>query len=82
MERMEASISLERFIRIREILEVPYSEFFDCATKNTYNQDLKDHSIGHYEVETLYQENREIYEKLIEAKEKQIVLLERMLEMK
>jgi hypothetical protein len=43
-ERMETSISLERFIKIREILKVPYSEFFDCADKNTYKQDLKDHS--------------------------------------
>ena len=79
MERMEASISLERFIRIREILEVPYSEFFDCTTKNIYKQDLKDHSIGHYEVATLYQENREVYEKLIAAKDEQIALLQKML---
>ena len=82
MERMEVSISLERFIKIREILNVPYSDFFDCTTKNIYKQDLKDHSIGHYEVETLYQENREVYEKLLAAKEEQILLLQKMLEMK
>ena len=82
MERMEASISLERFIRIREILNVSYSEFFEFSGKNIYRQDLNDHSIDHYEVQTLYQENRDIYEKLLAAKDEQIALLKSMLEKK
>jgi len=82
MERMEASISLERFIKIREILNVPYSEFFETSAKNIYRQELKDNSIGHYEVQTLYQENREIYEKLLSSKDDQIALLKKMLETK
>ena len=75
MERMEAAISLERFIKIREILDVPYSEFFDCTTKNIYKQDLKDSSIGHYEIQTLNQENQEITKKLISNYEQQILHL-------
>ncbi|MDR2474373.1 MAG: helix-turn-helix domain-containing protein, partial [Bacteroidales bacterium] len=77
MERMEASISLERFIRIREILDVPYSEFFECAVKNVYKQDLKDSAIGigHYEIQTLNQENRETTKKLIEMLENEILHL-------
>jgi len=75
MERMEASISLERFIKIREILDVPYSEFFDCTTKNIYKQDLKDSSIGHYEIQTLNQENQEITKKLILNYDQQILHL-------
>ena len=82
LERMESSISLERFIKIIEILNVPYSEFFDLTVKSVYQQDLKDHSIGHYEVQTLYQENREVYEKLIAAKDEQIALLKSLLERK
>ena len=82
MERMESSISLERFIKITEILNVPYSEFFDLTVKSVYRQDLKDNSIGHYEVQTLYQENREVYEKLIATKDEQIVLLKSLLEKK
>ncbi|MCL2097632.1 MAG: helix-turn-helix domain-containing protein [Bacteroidales bacterium] len=82
MERMEASISLERFIKIREILEVPYSDFFEFSGKNVYQQDLNDNSIGHYEVQTLYQENREVYEKLLAAKDEQIAFLKSMLEKK
>ena len=80
MERMESSISLERFIQITEVLAVPYSEFFDLTVKSVYQQDLKDNSIGHYEVQTLYQENRDVYEKLIASKDEQIALLKSMLE--
>jgi len=76
IERMEASISLERFIQIREILKVPYSEFFECTTKNIYKQDLKDSSIGHYEIQTLNQENQEISKKLISSYEQQITYLQ------
>ena len=80
MERMESTISLERFIKITEILNVPYSEFFELTVKNVYQQDLKDHSIGHYEVQSLYQENREVYEKLIASKDEQIALLKSLLD--
>jgi len=80
MERMEASISLERFIKIREILDVPYSEFFDCTTKNVYKQDLKDRSIGHYEIQTLNQENQEVTKKLISNYDQQIVHLKEEIE--
>jgi len=82
MERMESSLSLERFIKIKEILDVPYSVFFDLPAKNVYQQEFKDNAIGHYEVQTLYQENREIYEKLIASKDDQITLLKSSLEKK
>jgi transcriptional regulator with XRE-family HTH domain len=75
LERLESQISLERFIRIREILDVSYSEFFDCASKNIYKQDLKDSSIGHYEIQTLNQENKETTKKLIETLEQEITIL-------
>jgi transcriptional regulator with XRE-family HTH domain len=81
MERMEAAISLERFIRIREILDVPYSEFFESTVKNVYKQELKDSAIGigHYEIQnqTLNQENRETTKKLIEMLENEILYLKK-----
>jgi transcriptional regulator with XRE-family HTH domain len=80
MERLESAMSLERFIRIREILKVPYNELLESGKGNNYHQDLKDNSIGHYEVQTLNQENREIYEKLIAAKDEQIELLKNIME--
>ena len=80
MERLETALTLERFIKIKEILNVPYSELLDSNRGNNYQQDLKDYSIGHYEVQTLNQENREIYEKLIAAKDEQIALLKSLLQ--
>ncbi|GHT20107.1 hypothetical protein FACS189429_8230 [Bacteroidia bacterium] len=72
IECMKATLSLERFIKIREILDVPYSEFFESTFRNVYKQDLKDSSIGHYEVQTLNQENKETTQKLIQRFEQEI----------
>jgi hypothetical protein len=63
---------------IRDILQIPFSDFFVCGG-NGYQQDLKDSSIGHYEVQNLYQENREVYEKLLQSKDDQIAFLKDML---
>jgi len=79
LERMETALTLERFLHIRDILQIPYSDFFECNGTN-YQQDLKDSSIGHYEVQNLYQENREVYEKLIKSKDEQIALLKDIIE--
>ncbi|MDR0232243.1 MAG: helix-turn-helix domain-containing protein [Dysgonamonadaceae bacterium] len=81
LERMETVLTLERFLRIRDILQIPYSDFFEC-NGNSYQQDLKDSSIGHYEVQNLYQENREVYEKLVQSKDEQIAFLKDLLEKK
>ena len=74
LERMESALSLERFIKIREILEVPYSDFFEMEKGNVYKQDLKDNSVGinHYEIQNMYQDNRETTQKLIQTLEGEI----------
>ena len=80
MERMETSITLERFLKIGEILKVPVSELLEAGKGNTYQQDLKDNAIGHYEVQTLYQESAELYKKLLAVKDEQIEMLKKALE--
>ena len=72
LERMESALSLERFIKIREILEASYSDFFQMEKGNVYKQDLKDNSIGHCEVQNLHLENRETTQKLIQTLEQEI----------
>ena len=72
LERMESVLSLERFIKIREILEVPYSDFFEIGKGNVYKQDLKDNSVGHCEIQNLHQDNRETMQKLIQTLEGEI----------
>jgi len=74
LERMESTLSLERFIKIREVLEAPYSDFFEVGRGDVYKQDLKDNSIGinHCEVQNLHQENRETTQKLIQTLESEV----------
>lgn len=73
LEQNVTNLSLERFLKIIEILKMPITEAFDIKTGDVLNQDLKDHAIG--KVQTLHQENKEVYEKLIASKDEQIELL-------
>ena len=77
LERCETTLSLDRFFKIIEILNIPLNDAFDIKTGDTLNQELKDNAIG--KVETLYQENKEVYEKLIQSKDDQINLLKELL---
>ena len=76
LERCETTLSLERFFKIIEILNIPLTDAFDIKTGDNI-QDIKDQAIG--KVEHLYQENKEVYEKLIAAKDEQINLLKELL---
>ena len=63
------------------ILETTPNEFFADIGKKTYNQTNNSGGVG-YIVETLIQDNKEVYEKLIIAKDEQIALLKSLLEKK
>lgn len=80
LERFETTLSLERLLKISEILKMSISEVFEIKTGDILNQELKDNSIG--KVETLYQENKDIYEKLLKSKDEQITLLKNLLDEK
>lgn len=77
IERMESKLSLERFLQIKRILEKDYSDFFDIKTDRIFNQNFSEHSFGN--IEHYYQDNKEVFEKLIEAKDEQIALLKSLL---
>lgn len=80
IERGETSITLERFLKIIDVLELSISDAFDIRTGDILNQDLKDNAIG--KVETLYQENKETNEKFILALQEEIVFLRKLLDTK
>jgi transcriptional regulator with XRE-family HTH domain len=80
LERSETTLSLERLLKIKEILDLAYSDLFDIKTGDTFNQDLKDNAIGY--VKHLYQENKEITEKLIQKQETEIAFLKELLNKK
>jgi len=72
LERMESTLSLERFIKIREILEASYSDFFEMGKGNVYKQEMGDNSVGHYEIQNMYRENCETTQKLIQTLEREV----------
>jgi len=63
------------------ILETTPNDFFSDVGKKTFNQTNNSGSIG-YVVETLIQDNKEVYEKLITSKDEQIALLKSLLQRK
>ncbi|TRX26601.1 helix-turn-helix transcriptional regulator [Flavobacterium franklandianum] len=73
LERSETTLSLERLLKIKDILDLSFSDLFELKTSDIYNQDLKDNAIGN--VKILYQENKEINKKLIQTLQEEIVFL-------
>jgi len=83
IEKNETVLSVERLLKIAEILETPLNDILDFNSGNSYTQNNHDNAtfIGHQEVQHLYQENKEKTEKieqLYEArlKDKELMILE------
>ncbi len=57
LERSETTLSLERLLKIKQVLELPFSDLFEINNGGVYNQDLKDRSIG--SVNNLYQDTND-----------------------
>jgi len=66
---------------ILDILEINAKDFFSDITPKQYNQNSNAGSVV-YIVESLIQENKEVYEKLITSKDEQIALLKSLLDKK
>ena len=75
MENSSTKITIDKLFSVAKLLEADVSEILDLKNQTIYNQDLKDKSVGHQQVENLYQENKEVYQELRKAKDEQIALL-------
>ena len=82
IEKNETKLTVERLFKIAEILEAKIEDILDIKADKVYKQDLKDNSIGHQEIQNMYQDNKETYEKLIASKDEQIALLKSLLDKK
>ena len=82
IEKNETKLTIERLFKIAEILEARIEDILDIKADKVYKQDLKDNSIGHQEIQNMYQDNKEVYEKLIASKDEQIALLKSLLDKK
>lgn len=81
IEQQKTKLSFERFLQLQQILEIPITEFFEVKSNNIYNQDLKDSSVGHQEIENIYQDNKELNNKFIESLKEEIQFLRSQLKL-
>lgn len=82
IENGKTKLSVEDLFRISEILETPLTELMGIGN-TMVQQTNNDNVIGYqYQLkfENFYQENKEVYEKLLQSKDEQIALLKSMLE--
>lgn len=82
IETGETKLTVERLFKISNILDLPISDFLDLQTNKIYQQEFNDNSTNYQEFQNLYKDNKDVYEKLILAKDEQINLLKQMLESK
>ena len=84
IETGKTKLSMSRLFDIAEILKEPISSFFGTEG-NVFNQTNTENASGSSQVqyqqkiENFYQENKEVYEKLIASKDEQIELLKGVL---
>lgn len=84
IEKNETKLTVDRLYQISKILETPIYEFLDVIPNNIYNQQyFYDTSIGHQEIQNLYQESKEktqkietLYEERLNDKDKLISQLQ------
>ena len=80
IETGETKLSVERLFRISNILETPIDELLDLDKNHFIQNNYNNESIVSQRIENFYQENKEITEKLLQAKDEQIVLLKEQLD--
>ena len=80
IETGETKLTIERLFRISEILNAPLPDLLEVAN-DLFQQTNTESSIGYQQkILNFYQDNKEVYEKLLQSKEEQITLLKSLLE--
>jgi Helix-turn-helix. len=84
IETGETKLSLERLFKIAEILQESVAGLIETAEGNVFNQTNNENSTCNQnqyrqKIENFYQENKEVYDKLLKSKDEQIELLKSLL---
>lgn len=82
IEKNETKLNVDRLYKIAEILDTKVSNLLGLEVNKIYQQEFKDNSHNYQEVQNLYQENKDVYQQLIKAKDEQIALLKELLSKK
>ena len=78
-ETGETKLTVERLFRLSEIFEIPLSELLEID-KELFQQTNSESAVGYQQkIANFYQENKEVYEKLLQSKDEQIALLKKLL---
>lgn len=80
IETGETKLTVERLFRISAILETPISEFLQIDGVNLMQNNYNNANVFQQKIEHFYQENREITEQLIKAKDQLIEQLQKEIE--
>ena len=80
IETGETKLSVERLFRISNILETPIDELLDLDKNHFIQNNYNNESIVSQRIENFYQENKEITEQLIKAKDQLIEILQKEIE--
>ncbi len=81
LESMKSNLTVERLIKISEILEEPVYRFFDISPQKINNLTNYDSSTGYLQdFDDLYQDSRNTYEKLELSYQKSVEILEKEVE--
>ncbi len=77
------NISLAKLLEIQKVLDVPLNDLIEIKNGTYFNQTLKDNAVGYQqETQHLYQENKDIVNKLVKAYQDEIAYLRKQLELK
>ena len=75
LEKNETKLNVDRLYKIAEVLDTKVSDLLGLEVNKIYQQEFKDNSHNYQEIQNLYQENKEVYEKLLQSKDEYINLL-------
>lgn len=81
IENGETKLTVERLFQIAEILDSPLTDLLEIGN-DVFQQTNNENATGYQQkIENFYQENKEIYEKLLKSKDDQIAFLKDMLDL-
>jgi len=80
LEIGETKLSVERLFQISVILEIPLSELLDIDDEHMVQNNYHNDTVYQQKIEHFYQENKEITEQLIRAKDELILQLQKEVE--
>lgn len=79
LENNSTQINVERLFTIARLLETDVADILELNKQTIFNQNNNVTANAFGNVKKFHQENKEVYEKLIKAKDEQIALLKELL---